>query len=283
MSPIPRQCVSNGKEYTLLDQKTHGEIRIVDPWEVTGKESFLKTLEAGHDRNDCPSPAKILAVYTSEKAIKVSCLHNLLKGIIDFQCPGLDYKIDGYPLKTSASEDKVGKQPFWPNGQLGNLYRIEEARGIVLEDPKVELKDYFAVFILSIESDIDDKRGVPGAVPYDQPNMMIYECFSGHYVSGVGRGPGVQEDILAIVKGDGFLDEDGPKLAGKVEYGKYLADLFSTKDDKIDSGDWHCKVSDYPRAHHFQELSGEISKVAKDKLLNGEIHFNLPCKSNLLA
>jgi hypothetical protein len=271
MSPILHKCVSpNGKEYTLLGQEIHGETRIVDPWEVTGKEPFLKTLKADHD---CQSPAKILAVYTSKNADKVSCLHQLLEDIIDFQCPKLAYKIDVKTLKTSASEDKVGKQPFWPYGQLGNLYRIEEAQDKILQELKEKLKDYLAVFILSIESDIDDKRDVSGAVPHDQPNMMIYECFSGHYISGVGRGPGVQEDILAIAKGDGFVDENGQQLAGKVEYGQHLANLF-----KVDAGDWHGDVSDYSRADHFKDLSQEILSVAKDKLAHGHVDFHLPKK-----
>lgn len=294
-----RECVRPGHGCHLFAQESHGEIRIVDPWKMTGKKPFLETWEPGHPRNNPPSPAKILAVYTTENPTKMDCLRTLLKDIVYLKVPEFLHMPEKHLLKeakykTSESEKNVGKQPFTPYGQLGNLYRIQEAQDKLLKELKGgpkgpnklkdELEDYLAIFILSIESDIDDKRdGPPGAVPHDQPNMMIYECFSGDYISGVGRGPGVQKDILDIVKGLGFEDENGPKLAGKVEYGWQLTNMFSTDGQPIDASDWHRTVTcgKQSREDYFKDLREKILSVAKDKLLQeldtaSAFHFYLP-------
>ncbi|CRG86359.1 hypothetical protein PISL3812_03364 [Talaromyces islandicus] len=291
MSPVDQEVVrvSLDKQHNLLKQEIHGKIRIVDPWEVTkcSKDRFKMTLDTLRSPNDVPythSP-KILAFYTTENVIKTECLKSLLRQIVDLKYPGLGCKFEERFFQTPKSEDLVGRQPFSPYGQLGNLCRIEEVFHNIKEamNPRnggFDLKDYLAVFILSIESDIDDKRdGPPDAIPHDQPNMMIYECFSGQYLAGVGRGPGVQKDLLAIAKEHGFKDKDG--LAGNIEYGSVLSSKFSGP-PPIDPKDWHGTVSDHPRSYYFNELCDEMLFAVKEKFSSGEINFHLPDKDDVL-
>lgn len=255
--------VSLDGEHNLLEQEIHGENRIVkDPWAMTGKERVRMILEAPRDRKDILYPPKILAVYTTTNMDKIACLQTLLADIIHFQFPGLEFEYEDKFVKTPNAEEKVGKQPISPDGQLGNLYRIEEAfykTKEKVEEPhsKYDLKNYHAVFILSIESDIEEHS----VVPYERPNMMIYECFSGQFLAGVGCGPGVQKDLLAIAKDL------------RVEYGRVLAEKFG-----VDAGNWHHRVSEYCRSCHFDTLRKEIVSYAEEKIRSGELNFYLPNK-----
>ena len=108
---------------------------------------------------------------------------------------------------------------------------------------------------------------------YDKPNVIFYECFTRHFVAGMGTGPFVEQEIFELSQRLGTALFNDPKA---VTYGKLLQVLFPRL--RINHADWHGLVCHpFPdgkqrdRAYFIEQLCealGEELKVFFDKVFD---------------
>lgn len=272
---VTNRRLLGGRQFNLYEQEIYGENRIVDASWASGKASFLDT------RGLCPGEqsarsSKILAIYTTKNTAKIACLKGLLESTADLT--GRSSDITHTYVKTDASEGVYGAQPYTAeHGRMANRARCQEAYDKV----KADEGDYFllsfrAIFILSIESDISHNYEGWFTVPaHDEANMLIVECFSGHFVEGLSRGPGVQQDLLFVTKKWGFIDQDGKRLAGKLTYGDTLVNILGTVFPTMTSGNWQVVVCNLNRDDFLIELRDVMLVEIRINFHAGRIDFNL--------
>ncbi|KAL4929408.1 uncharacterized protein BDV17DRAFT_290720 [Aspergillus undulatus] len=163
---------------------------------------------------------RILFAYPSRKALK----NQPLRAALEKALISLNKKVEISELFYITSDTN---QPYGDLGMKCSWSRI--VRGIV--NHSHTFHDYHAVFFLSLESSIDESNQ-----PYDRPNLIIYEYFSGWNVCGAGCGPGVQKELLEFAK----LADLEKGIEGYTTYGSILEGLFG--EFGVEAPDWHAAV-----------------------------------------
>ncbi|KAH8695280.1 hypothetical protein BGW36DRAFT_462891 [Talaromyces proteolyticus] len=247
--------VSKNGKCTLEFQHIYGECRIVDVCEEIEGFKKLKTFstEPSDRMQGNQGIGEYIIAFTSEKKEKINPLRSFVNGLLNL--PGSN-KVLVKEFRIKVPNTGVGEQPYSPYGLLGARNRIEYVIGELdkkHQNKEIDLKHYKGVLIVSLESDIcEDCQKGSEKVPYDQPNLILYDYLSGRMIAATGKGPGVQKDILDNAKRFGF--EDGKGLAGIMTYGNTVAKLFSTDNEEIEPSDWHSVVCSFNREDFIAEL-----------------------------
>jgi hypothetical protein len=209
---------------------------------------------------------KVAVAYPTDKKQKIAPLRETIQSYIKQQeeSRGVSIKIEEFFFKVKHTG--VGEQPLHPDGYVGALNRIYYIQDALLGGQQEEqqsfilpaIQDFHRIIIPSLESDIYHDEGVI----YDKPNVIFYECFTGHFVAGMGTGPRVQEDIFQLAQSLGCALFNNAKA---VTYGKVLQTLFPQLE--IDHADWHRVVcrpqpdgKKRDRAYFIKELCGALDK-----------------------
>lgn len=127
---------------------------------------------------------RILFAYPSTKVLK----NQSLRAALEKALTSLNKNVEIPELDYTTSDTN---QPYGGQGMKCSWSRI--VHGIA--NRSHTFHDYHAVFFLFVESSIDGS-----SQPYDRPNLILYEYFSGWNVCGAGCGPAVQKELLEFAK-----------------------------------------------------------------------------------
>ncbi|EEA19253.1 hypothetical protein TMatcc_010189 [Talaromyces marneffei ATCC 18224] len=257
--------------YQLLRQSViqAPEFFPVDSDELFVKAGVEKKFRTFHEKDlNVPSGTsmKVAVAYPTDKKPKIAPLREKTMSYIKQleRERGLSIQITEFFFK--VKDTGVGEQPLHPEGFVGALNRIYYIQDSLLGNRKWEqatftqpaIQDFCRIIIPSLESDLYRNP----EWMYDKPNVIFYECMTGHFVAGMGTGPCVEEDILQLAQRLGVAFFDDP---GAVTYGKMLQALFPQS--KIDHADWHGVVCRHPgtgeerdRASFIKELCEALSR-----------------------
>lgn len=209
---------------------------------------------------------KVAVAYPTDKKQKIAPLRETIQSYKKQQEKNRGVSINIEEFFFKVKNTGVGEQPLHPGGYVGALNRIYYIQDALLGEQQGKeqsftlpaIQDFHRIIIPSLESDIYHDEGVI----YDKPNVIFYECFTGHYVAGMGTGPDVQNDIFKLAQrlGRALFNDDKA-----VTYGKVLQTLFPQLE--IDHADWH-RVVCHPqpdgkkrdRAYFIKELCAALDK-----------------------
>lgn len=251
-------------EYSLRRQEVHGECTLVDLSNVNGENLNQEPLKTFDNVPLLPQDTSILlaVAYATKNEDKIEPLRRAIKRLVKDRKDD-HRKVDivefYFEVKTGVDE-----QPFHPQGIQGAVNRIHYIQNALLskkEDwtqsfDKPDLRPFDRIIIPSMESDIVNEGGL---TPYDKPNIVLYECYTRKMVAGMGRGPGCQPELLALVKGD-------------QTYGKVLVRVFGSSvspdgtEIKLSHSNWHELV--LGKGHDRGSFVVELCEHMHDELQN---------------
>jgi hypothetical protein len=181
---------------------------------------------------------QVAIAYPTEKEEKIAPLRKTIESYIKQQKEKRSISINIEEFFFQIKDTGVGEQPLHPQGLVGALERIYYIQDSLLgkrdwEQRKFkqpDVQEFDRIIIPSLESDLRaSTKGI-----YDKPNVIFYECFTGHFVAGMGTGPYVEKDIFELSQRLGDVLFDDSKA---VTYGKTLMAVFPQP--KMNHANWH--------------------------------------------